>query len=67
MPVETDGKQPEPKDPEPLQAVVAQDLSPNKNGSNQPQTIGVGVKTESGNSVLKESHDSPPPPGKYTC
>lgn len=69
-PVETDGKKPEPTDPELLQAVVAQEPSPTENGSNQPQTGGVGVKeqAESGNSVVKEEGScSPPPPGKYTC
>ncbi|XP_051248778.1 myosin-binding protein C, slow-type isoform X1 [Dicentrarchus labrax] len=64
-PVETDGKKPEPTEPEPLQAVVAQEPSPPENGSNQPQTGGVGIKeqAESGNSAVKEEGPcSPPPP-----
>lgn len=68
-PVETDGKKPEPTEPEPSQAVVAQEPSPAENGSNQPQTGGVGVKeqAESDNSTVKEEVPcSPPPPGKYT-
>lgn len=68
-PVETDGKKPEPPEPEPLQAVVAQEPSSTENGSNQPQTGGVGVteQAESASSTVKEEgHCSPPPPGKYT-
>lgn len=68
-PVETDGKKPEPTEPEPSQAVVAQEPSPVENGSNQPQTGGVGVKeqAESDNSTVKEEVPcSPPPTGKYT-
>ncbi|XP_026182088.1 myosin-binding protein C, slow-type isoform X4 [Mastacembelus armatus] len=61
-PIETDGKKPEPAEPEPLQAVVP---SPTENGSNQTQLAGVGVKeqAESANSTLKgERSCSPPPP-----
>ncbi|KAF3705193.1 Myosin-binding protein C, slow-type [Channa argus] len=64
-PVETDGKKPEPAEPEPLQAMMAHELSPIENGSNQPQTGGVGVKeqAESANSTVKEEgHCSPPLP-----
>lgn len=68
-PVETDGEKPEATEPEPLQAVVAQEPSPTENGSNQPQLGVVGVKeqAESANTTLKEEGAcSPPPPGKYT-
>ncbi|XP_031714774.1 myosin-binding protein C, slow-type isoform X3 [Anarrhichthys ocellatus] len=63
-PVETDGKKPEATEPEPLQAVVAQEPSPIENGSNQPQPGGVGVKeqTESGKSARKEEGPCSPPP-----
>ncbi|XP_030295348.1 myosin-binding protein C, slow-type isoform X12 [Sparus aurata] len=63
-PVETDGKKPEPTEPEPSQAVVAQEPSPVENGSNQPQTGGVGVKeqAESDNSTVKEEVPCSPPP-----
>ncbi|XP_023263942.1 myosin-binding protein C, slow-type isoform X6 [Seriola lalandi dorsalis] len=62
-PVETDGKKPEPPEPEPLQAVVAQEPSPTENGSNQPQPGGVGEQAESANSTVKEEDPcSPPPP-----
>jgi len=67
-PVETDGKKPEATEPEPLQAVVAQESSPTENGSNQPQPGGVGVKEQagSGNSTVKdEGPCSPPQTGKY--
>lgn len=67
-PVETDGKKPEPSEPEPLQAVVAPEPSSTENGSNQPQPSGVGVKeqAEFANSTVKEEGGcSPPPPGKY--
>ncbi|XP_070710332.1 myosin-binding protein C, slow-type [Pempheris klunzingeri] len=64
-PVETDVRKPEPTEPEPLQAVVAQEPSPTENGSNQPQHDGVGVKeqAESNNSAVKEEGlcSSPPP------
>lgn len=68
-PVETDGKKPEPPEPEPLQAVVAQEPSPTENGSNQPQLSGDGVKekAECTNSAVKEEGPcSTPPPGKYS-
>ncbi|KAK9525778.1 hypothetical protein VZT92_016459 [Zoarces viviparus] len=63
-PVETDGKKPEATEPEPLQAVVAQEPSRTENGSNQPQPGGVGVKeqTESGKSAVKEEGPCSPPP-----
>ncbi|XP_027127934.1 myosin-binding protein C, slow-type isoform X3 [Larimichthys crocea] len=64
-PVETDGKKPEPTEPEPLQAVVGQEPSPTENGSNQPQTGGAGVKeqtAESSNSAVKEEGPCSPPP-----
>ncbi|KAL3977218.1 KRAB domain-containing zinc finger protein [Sarotherodon galilaeus] len=64
-PVETDGKKPESTEPEPVQAVVAQEPCPAVNGSIQPQPGGVGVKeqAESANSTLKEEGTcSPPPP-----
>ncbi|XP_071358505.1 myosin-binding protein C, slow-type isoform X2 [Trachinotus anak] len=61
-PVETDGKKPEPPEPEPLQAVVAQEPSPTENGSNQPQPGGVGEQTESTNSTVKEEGSCSPPP-----
>ncbi|XP_040003111.1 myosin-binding protein C, slow-type [Xiphias gladius] len=64
-PVETDGKKPEPPEPEPLQAVVAQEPSPTENGSNQPQLSGDGVKekAECTNSAVKEEGPcSTPPP-----
>lgn len=65
-PVETDGKKPEPTEPEPLQAVVAQEPSPTENGSNQPQPGGVGVKEQAESSTVKEEGPcSPPPCGKY--
>lgn len=67
-PVETDGKKPELREPEPLQAVMAQEPNPAENGSNQPRPGGVGVKeqAESTNSTVKEEKPcSPPPPGKY--
>ncbi|XP_053200139.1 myosin-binding protein C, slow-type [Scomber japonicus] len=62
-PVETDEKKPEPPKPEPLQAVVAQEPSPTENGSNQPQSGGVGVKeqAESTNSTIKEDDPCSPP------
>ncbi|XP_068573442.1 myosin-binding protein C, slow-type isoform X3 [Cebidichthys violaceus] len=67
-PVETDGKKPEATEPEPLQAVVAQEPSPTENGSNQPQPGGVGVKeqTESGNSTVKEEGPCSPPPNVWS-
>lgn len=68
-PIETDGKNPEPTDTEPLQVVVAEEPSPPDNGLNQPQAVGFGVKVqaESGNSAVKEEgSSSPPPSGKYT-
>lgn len=69
-PVETVGKKPEPPEPEPLQAVVAQEQSPtSENGSNQPQPGGVEVKeqAESANSAVKEEGPCPPPKlGKYS-
>ena len=67
-PVETDGKKPEPSEPEPLQAVEAQEPSPTETNTNQPQPGGVGVKeqAESDNSTVKEEGPcSPPPIGKY--
>ncbi|XP_056281097.1 myosin-binding protein C, slow-type isoform X2 [Pseudoliparis swirei] len=62
-PVETDGKKPEATEPEPLQAVVAQESSPTENGSNQPQPGGVGVKEQagSGNSTVKDEGPCSPP------
>uniref|UniRef100_A0A3Q3F4J1 Myosin-binding protein C, slow-type n=1 Tax=Labrus bergylta TaxID=56723 RepID=A0A3Q3F4J1_9LABR len=68
-PVETDGTQPEhaePAEPEPVQAVVAQEPIPAENGSNQPQPVEVGVKeqAESGKTTEKgEGPCSPRPPG----
>lgn len=66
VPEETDGKKPEPTDPEHLQAGVAQEPSPTENGSNQPQTGGVGVteQAESSSSILKEEGPCSPQPGK---
>uniref|UniRef100_A0AAQ5ZQZ8 Myosin-binding protein C, slow-type n=1 Tax=Amphiprion ocellaris TaxID=80972 RepID=A0AAQ5ZQZ8_AMPOC len=62
-PIETDGKNPEPPEPEPLQAVVAQEPSPAENGSNQPQPGGVKEQAESADSTVKEEGPcSPPPP-----
>uniref|UniRef100_A0A3Q3F481 Myosin-binding protein C, slow-type n=1 Tax=Labrus bergylta TaxID=56723 RepID=A0A3Q3F481_9LABR len=67
-PVETDGTQPEhaePAEPEPVQAVVAQEPIPAENGSNQPQPVEVGVKeqAESGKTTEKgEGPCSPRPP-----
>ncbi|KAM4569478.1 myosin-binding protein C, slow-type isoform 4-T4 [Odontesthes bonariensis] len=64
-PVETDGKKPEPTEPEPLQAGVAQEPNPVDNGSNQPEPSGVGVKEQAvpANSAVKEEGTcSPPPP-----
>ncbi|TKS90770.1 Myosin-binding protein C, slow-type [Collichthys lucidus] len=58
-PVETDGKKPEPTEPEPLQAVVGQEPSPTENGSNQPQTVwslGDGQAPED----LEKPIDTPP-------
>lgn len=68
-PVETDGKKPEPSEPEPSQAVVAQEPSATENGSNQPQPGGVGVKEQAefvNSTVKEEGACSPPPHGKYT-
>jgi len=67
-PVETDGMKPEPTEPEPLQAGVAQEPNPVDIGSNQPEPSGVGVKEQAvpANSAVKEEGTcSPPPPGKY--
>ncbi|XP_037616748.1 myosin-binding protein C, slow-type isoform X4 [Sebastes umbrosus] len=63
-PVETDGKQPEPTEPEPLQAVVAPEPSPTENGSNQPPPglVGVTEQAESGSSAVKEEGPCSPPP-----
>ncbi|XP_029968926.1 myosin-binding protein C, slow-type isoform X1 [Salarias fasciatus] len=63
-PVETDGKKPEPTEPEPVEAVVAQEPGPAQNGSDQPQPGGVELKesTESANSAVKEESPSSPPP-----
>ncbi|KAG8005569.1 Myosin-binding protein C, partial [Nibea albiflora] len=66
-PVETDGKKPEPTEPEPLQAVVGQEPSPTENGSNQPQTGGAEVKeqiAESSNSAVMEEGPCSPPPSE---
>ncbi|KAK5895740.1 hypothetical protein CgunFtcFv8_009407 [Champsocephalus gunnari] len=62
-PVETDGKTPEPSEPEPLQAVEAQEPSPTETNTNQPQPGGVGVKeqAESENSTVKEGGPCSPP------
>ncbi|XP_047194489.1 myosin-binding protein C, slow-type isoform X6 [Hippoglossus stenolepis] len=63
-PVETVGKMPEPPEPEPLQAVEAQEQSPTENGSNQPQPGGVGVteQAEAANSAVKEEPGPCSPP-----
>ncbi|KAJ4924876.1 hypothetical protein JOQ06_003826 [Pogonophryne albipinna] len=63
-PVETDGKKPEPSEPEPLQAVEAQEPSPTETNTNQPQPGGVGVKEQavSENSTVKEEGPCSPPP-----
>ncbi|KAI9543149.1 Myosin-binding protein C, slow-type [Dissostichus eleginoides] len=63
-PVETDGKKPEPSEPEPLQAVEAQEPSPTETNTSQPQPGGVGVKeqAESENSTVKEDGPCSPPP-----
>ncbi|KAF3859270.1 hypothetical protein F7725_021669 [Dissostichus mawsoni] len=63
-PVETDGKKPEPSEPEPLQAVEAQEPSPTETNTSQPQPGGVGVKeqAESENSTVKEEGPCSPPP-----
>lgn len=68
-PVETDGKNPEPTESEPLQA-VAQEPSPAENGSN-PQNGGVEVKEQAEliNTAVKEEDPCAPPPaitGKQT-
>ncbi|KAM4523454.1 myosin-binding protein C, slow-type [Fundulus diaphanus] len=63
-PVET-VKKPEPTGPEPVQAVVAQEQNPVKNGSNQPEPSVVGVNEQAESSkppVKEESPCSPPPP-----
>lgn len=66
-PVETDGKNPEPPEPEPVQAVVAQEPGPTENGSNQPQPGGAGEQAESASATVNEEDPcSPPPPGKYS-
>ena len=69
-PVETVGKMPEPPEPEPLQAVEAQEQSPPENGSNQPQPGGVGVteQAEAASPAVKEEPGpcSPPKLGKYS-
>ncbi|CAG5927462.1 unnamed protein product [Menidia menidia] len=64
-PVETDGKKPESTEPEPLQAVLAQEPNPAENGSNQAEPGGVGLKeqAEPTNTAVKEEGScSPPPP-----
>ncbi|XP_071057814.1 myosin-binding protein C, slow-type isoform X9 [Pseudochaenichthys georgianus] len=63
-PVETDGKKPEPSEPEPLQAVEAQEPSPTETNTNQPQPGGVGVKeqAESEHSTVKEEGPCSLPP-----
>lgn len=64
-PEETDGKKAEPTDSEPLQTGVAQESGPTENGSNQPQTGGVGVTVQAKNSdVAREVSPCPPQPGK---
>ncbi|XP_032361370.1 myosin-binding protein C, slow-type isoform X1 [Etheostoma spectabile] len=63
VPIETDVKSTEPTESEPVQALVAQEPGPAENGSNQPQTGGVGVKfQESIDSAVKEEGPCSPPP-----
>ena len=67
-PVETDGKKSQPTEPEPVQAVVAQEPNPVENGSNLPEPSGVGLKEQAepaDSSVKEESACSPPQPGEY--
>ena len=73
--VETEGTKPEPTEPEPVQAVVATEPEPVRNGSDQPQPAAVGAgevkeQVETGNSAVSSAAPqgapcSSQPSGKY--
>lgn len=64
-PVETEGKEPDPVEPVPVEVVVAKEPEPVENGSTDPEPVAVGVKEQVEPEVKEEAPCSPPPPGKY--
>ncbi|XP_046878465.1 myosin-binding protein C, slow-type isoform X6 [Hypomesus transpacificus] len=61
-PVETEGKEPDPVEPVPVEVVVAKEPEPVENGSTDPEPVAVGVKEQVEPEVKEEAPCSPPPP-----